>query len=61
MFIVFIFINFSKMIIRIFEIKLWKNKCIDPTVLYYKRRELLKTTINITEVGVFFILFIIVL
>jgi len=49
------------MIIRIFEIRLWKNKRIDPTVVYYKRRELLKTIINISEVAIFFVLYILVL
>jgi hypothetical protein len=56
MLIIFILINFSKMIIRFIEIKLWKNKYIDPTNVDFKQRQLLKTIMNIVEVFIYLFL-----
>ena len=58
MLIIFILINFSKMIIRFIEIKLWKNKNIDPTDVDFKQRQLLKTIMNIVEVFIYLYLII---
>jgi hypothetical protein len=51
----YLVLNLGRVILYIFEIKLWRNKKIDPTAKKVKRRTFAKIFINISEVALFFI------
>ena len=55
MLILYLFQNLGRVFLYFFEIKIWRNKKIDPTAKALKRRTFFKVIFNISEVTLFFI------